>query len=70
VSSASDAEVLLRWLQLPREQTTAGVDLDCLSEPQLERLHAGLVQLASMDATVLSALVEQVLEGEEPVSSG
>jgi hypothetical protein len=45
------------------------VDLDALSEPQLERLYAGLVRLASIDATVLSALVEQVLAGDEPASS-
>jgi hypothetical protein len=45
------------------------VDLDALSEPELERLYAGLVRLASMDATVLSALVEQVLAGDEPASS-
>jgi hypothetical protein len=45
------------------------VDLDTLSEAQLERLHAGLVKLASMDDTVLAALVEHVLAGEELVSS-
>jgi hypothetical protein len=45
------------------------VDLDGMSEAQLERLHAGLVKLASMDDTVLAALVEQVLAGYEPVSS-
>jgi hypothetical protein len=61
--------VLLRWLQLPREQSTPGVDLDSLSEPQLGVLHAGLVRLASMDDTVLSALVDHVLAGEELASS-
>jgi hypothetical protein len=41
---------------------------DSLSESQLERLYAGLVRLASMDETVLAALVEYVLaEGEETV---
>jgi hypothetical protein len=40
-------------------EATPGVDLDALSEAQLERLHAGLVKLASMDETVLAALVEQ-----------
>jgi hypothetical protein len=69
VSSARDAEVLLRWVRLPREQMTPGVDLDSLSERQLERLHAGLVRLASMDDTVLAALVEQVLAGNELDSS-
>jgi hypothetical protein len=32
-------------------------------------LHAGLVKLASMDDTVLAALVEQVMPGEELASS-
>jgi hypothetical protein len=46
------------------------VDLDSLSEPQLERLYAGLLKLASLDGTVLAALVERVLAGDGPVSSG
>jgi hypothetical protein len=52
-----------------RPRPPLGVDLDTLSEAQLERLHAGLVKLASMDDTVLAALVEHVLAGEELVSS-
>ena len=70
VSSARDAEVLLRWRQTVRSpETTPGVDLDALSEAQLERLYAGLVRLASMDETVLAALVEHVLaEGERGLS--
>ena len=64
------AEILLRWLQRPRRETkTAGVDLDSMSERELERLYSGLVRLASMDETVLAALVEQVMPGDEPVSS-
>jgi hypothetical protein len=39
----------------PREVTTPGVDLDSLSEAQLELLYAGLVRLASMDEAVLAA---------------
>jgi hypothetical protein len=35
----------------------------------LERLHAGLVKLASMDETVLAALVEHVVAGDQPDSS-
>jgi hypothetical protein len=70
VNSARDAEVLLRWRQTVRTpETTPGVDLDTLSEAQLERLHAGLVRLASMDETVLARLVEHVLAGEELGSS-
>jgi hypothetical protein len=45
------------------------VDLDALSELQLERLYAGLLKLASLDGTVVAALVEQWLAGDEPVSS-
>ena len=45
------------------------MDLDSLSEPQLERLYAGLLKLASLDDTVLAALAEQVLARDEPVSS-
>ena len=36
-----------------------------MSEAKLERLHAGLVRLASVDEPVLAALVEQVLAGDE-----
>jgi hypothetical protein len=46
-----------------------GVDLDALSTPQLERLHAGLVHLASMDESDLAALVEHLLADDEPASS-
>jgi hypothetical protein len=35
----------------------------------LERLYSGLLRLASMDDTVLAGLVEQVLAGDELVSS-
>jgi hypothetical protein len=70
VNSARDAEVLLRRRQTVRPpETTLGVDLDSLSEAQLERLYAGLVKLASMDGTVLARLVENVLAGEELGSS-
>ena len=70
VNSARDAEVLLRWRQTVRPpETTPGVDLDSLSERQLERLYAGLVRLASMDETTLAALVERLLAEEEPGSN-
>jgi hypothetical protein len=59
----------LRWLQRPRQDNPPGVDLDAMSEAQLERLHAGLVELAAMDEIVLAALVEQVLAGDELTSS-
>jgi hypothetical protein len=56
-------------MQRPRQDNPPGVDLDTMSEAQLERLHAGLVKLASMDEPVLAALLEQVLTGDELVSS-
>ena len=70
VSDPRAAEILLRRSQRPRRETrTAGVDLDSLSEAQLERLYAGLMRLASLDEPVLAALVEQVSAGEELASS-
>jgi hypothetical protein len=65
VTDPRAAEILLRWLQRPRQDNPPGVDLDAMSEAQLERLHAGLVKLASMDEPVLAALVEQVLTDDE-----
>ena len=66
VSDPRAAEILLRWLQRVRPpEATPGVDLDAMSEAKLERLHAGLVRLASVDEPVLAALVEQVLAGDE-----
>jgi hypothetical protein len=66
--AASDrraAKILLRWMQRARpSETTPCVDLDALSEPRLERLHAGLLKLASLDVTVLAALVERVLASD------
>jgi hypothetical protein len=54
------------WLQRVRPpEATPGVDLDAMSEAQLERLHAGLVKLAAMDDTVLAALVEHVFGDDE-----
>jgi hypothetical protein len=44
-------------LQRPRaEQRVGGVDLDSMSEGELERLHSGLVRLVSMDDSILVAL--------------
>jgi hypothetical protein len=70
VTDPRAAEILLRWLQRPRvEERVGGVDLDSMSERELDRLYAGLVKLASMDEPVLAALVEHVLAGDEPVPS-
>jgi hypothetical protein len=65
VSDPRAAEILLRWLQRPRvEERVGGVDLDSMSERELERLHAGLVKLASMPDEELQALVEHLLADE------
>jgi hypothetical protein len=72
VTSARDAEVLLRWRHTVRPpEVTPGVDLDALSEAQLERafVRGFGAALASMDEAVLDALVEHVLGGEELDSS-
>jgi hypothetical protein len=66
VTSARDAEVLLRWLQRPRvEERVGGVDLDSMSERGLERLHAGLLKLAALPDEELRALVASLLAGAE-----
>ena len=69
VTDPRAAEILLRWLQRARPpEATPGVDLDAMSERELEWLPAGLVKLATMDEPVLAALVEHVA-GDELVSS-
>jgi hypothetical protein len=69
VSDPRAAEILLRWLQRPRtEERVGGVDLDSMSERQLERLYAGLARLARLDESELTALLEHVLAEEEPGS--
>jgi len=70
VSDPRAAEILLRWMQRPRtEEHVGGVDLDSLSEAELEQLYAGSVRLARLDGTELAALLEHVLAGNEPGSS-
>jgi hypothetical protein len=62
VSDPRAAEILLRWLQRPRtDERIHGVDLDSMSEAQLERLYAGLVRLASLPGDEIQALVESLL---------
>jgi hypothetical protein len=43
--------------------------ISILSRSQLERFYAGSLKLASLDDSVLAALVEQVLAGDEFASS-
>jgi hypothetical protein len=53
-------------MQRPRtEERVSGVDLDSMSERELERLYAGLTRLARLDGTELAALLEHVLTGNE-----
>jgi hypothetical protein len=47
----------LRWLRPKPVVETAGVDLDSMSEAQLERLHAGLMRIAALPPKELQALV-------------
>jgi hypothetical protein len=70
VSDSRAAEILIRWQQRPRtDEPVGGVDLDSLSEAELERLYAGVVRLARLDGTELAALLEHVLAGEDLGSS-
>jgi hypothetical protein len=58
VSDPRAAEILRRWLQRPRvEERVGGVDLDSMSERELERLHAGLLKLASLPEEELRVLI-------------
>ena len=65
VSDQRAAEILLRWLQRPKPiAETSGVDLDSMSEAELERLHAGLTRLAALSGEELQALLTHVLPDE------
>ena len=65
VSDPRAAEILLRWLQRPRaEERVGGVDLDSMSERELERLYAGLLKLAALPEVELRALIGRLLAGE------
>jgi len=58
------AEILLRWLQRPRtEERVGGVDLDSMSERELERLYAGLLRVAALPEEELRALVGSLSTG-------
>lgn len=56
VSSAKDAEVLLRWLARP-QAAPSGLGLEAMGEEELERLYSGLLRLAGMEPSRLEALV-------------
>src|SRR5262245_47001125 len=62
VNDPRAAEILLRWMQRPRAlEETAGVDLESMSEAELERLYAGLTRLAALPENELHALVTHLL---------
>jgi hypothetical protein len=66
VSDPRAAEILLRWLQRPRsDERFHGVDLDSMSEAQLERLYAGLVRLAALPGDELQELVASLRSDKE-----
>jgi hypothetical protein len=70
VSDPRAAEILLRWLQRPRaEERVGGVDLESMSERQLERLYTGLLKLAALPDEELRVLVGSLLEDEQLASS-
>jgi hypothetical protein len=48
---------------------TPGVDLEAMSEAQLERLYAGLTRLAALPATELQSLVANLLADDGLASS-
>jgi hypothetical protein len=62
VSDPRAAEILLRWMQRPR-QVAEDDDLEALSTEQLERLHACLMSFSSMDPTEVAAYVRGAIAG-------
>lgn len=52
-----------------RSGVVASVDLDSMSERELERLYAGLLRVAALSNEELQALVRNLLESDEPVST-
>lgn len=66
VTDPRAAEILLRWLQRPHpEERVGGVDLDSMSERELERLYAGMLKLAALADKELRALVTSQLAGTQ-----
>lgn len=66
VTDPRAAEILLRWLQRPRPvDETPGVDLDSMSDAQLESLYAGLARIAALSPNELQGLVESLLAEKE-----
>jgi hypothetical protein len=62
VTDPRAAEILLRWMQRPR-QVVEDDAVEALSTEQLEALHAGLMRLCSMSSEELGALVRACMDG-------
>lgn len=56
------AEILLRWLQRPRDVDPSD-NIAGLSTEQLETLHHGLMRLCSMPADEQAGMVRAILDG-------
>jgi hypothetical protein len=56
------AEILLRWLQRPR-QMSDGDELQGLTEQQLEDLYAVLLRLSALTAEEQSTVLQGLLNG-------
>jgi hypothetical protein len=66
LSDPRAAEILLRWLQRPRaEDRVGGVDLDSMSERDLQRVYAGFLKVAAWPDEELRALVGSLLTETE-----
>jgi hypothetical protein len=61
VSDPRAAEILLRWMQRPRQPAEDDA-VEALSTEQLEALHAGLMRLSSMDPGELRVLVQACID--------
>jgi uncharacterized protein YbjT (DUF2867 family) len=58
------AEILLRWMHRPRPLAPEDDALEALSVEQLERLHAGLMRLCSMDPGEQARIVRRLLDDD------
>jgi hypothetical protein len=62
VTDPRAAEILLRWIQRPR-QVAEDDALEAVSIEQLEALHSGLMRLCSMPSEELGALARACIDG-------
>lgn len=62
VSDPRAAEILLRWMQRPR-QVADDDELQGLTEKQLESLYAALLRLSALSAEEQSTVLQALLDG-------